>query len=456
MAINLYQDSDFKRQLDKQSTKTHFSEFRRDYARLIHSASFRRLQGKTQIYPGFESDFFRNRLTHSLEVAQIAKSISIMLNAQHDLNIDYDLVETAALCHDIGHPPFGHNGERALHEKMREAGGFEGNAQTLRLLAVTEKKVFRGERPIEAGVDNRLGLNLTYRTLAATLKYDRCIPEYIVSESAYPVKGYYNCEARLVNDIKSQVLKGYDPSVVGQIPFKTIECHIMDLADDIAYSTYDIEDAFKGGFLDPFSMVCADAKLLAKVQKELNRSEGVDLSIIEIQSILKRIFKGFIDFEKGSYEEIFKASKTLADTGYLRTKLTSNLVHYCISNIQFSLNEKCPVLSKVYLTEEVRKQVEVLKIFVYLAVISSPKMNIIRYRGREILSKLFDLLMASKPDSSLLPTDIGEIFFAFDQHDQVNRERVVCDFISSMTDRYAVDLYNRFESDSPHSLFKPL
>ena len=116
----------------------------RDYARLIHSPSFRRLQGKTQLFPGQESDFFRNRLTHSQEVAQISKSIAIKLN--YDLNkknqnyeIDPTLAEFAGLAHDLGHPPFGHLGERALNKKMIDSGGFEGNAQTLRILTKLEK-----------------------------------------------------------------------------------------------------------------------------------------------------------------------------------------------------------------------------------------------------------------------------------------------------------------------------
>ena len=214
---------------------------RRDYARLIHCPAFRRLQGKTQLFPGVESDFFRNRLTHSLEVAQIAKSIALKLNCdspyfqRHPL--DLDLVETAALAHDLGHPPFGHNGEEALDSCMRRAGGFEGNAQTLRILARLEKKK---PAAIASKVDERVGLDLTCRTLASVLKYDRHIPFERTDDGV--VKGYYDSERELVERIKKAVL---GRRVAPDGTFKTIECGIMDLADDIAYSTYDLEDAFK-------------------------------------------------------------------------------------------------------------------------------------------------------------------------------------------------------------------
>jgi len=131
------------------------SAFRRDYGRLLHSPAFRRLQGKTQLFPGHESDFFRNRLTHSLEVAQVAKGIASQINDSEPTfqkdPIDTDLVEFAALAHDLGHPPFGHNGEAALDDCMKEFGGFEGNAQTLRLLAAVEKKVLKDARGRENG-----------------------------------------------------------------------------------------------------------------------------------------------------------------------------------------------------------------------------------------------------------------------------------------------------------------
>lgn len=450
--IHLYQNTDIQRMVSTSQDKPYFSPFRRDYARVIHSASFRRLQAKTQIFPCFESDFFRNRLTHSLEVAQVAKSIAIMLNGRYGLDLDTDLVETAALCHDIGHPPFGHNGEKALHLKMRAYGGFEGNAQTLRLLSRTEKKAYDGDEPIYLGKDQRNGLNLTYRTLAAVLKYDRAIPTMIESDKI--VKGYYDQEQPLVDEIKRHVLHGYAPSSYAGKPFKTIECNIMDIADDIAYSTYDIEDAFKGGFLDPLSMVNVDDALLRKVQQQAARG-GLELSLLEIRGILRNIFNDVIDFSEDGCA-IYQRSKKLATSSYLRTKFTSKLVHQCISNVEVAIDNDCPVLSRVYMRDEIHRQVEVLKLFVYFAVISAPKMNIVRYRGRDILSTLFDILISSEPETSLLPEDIGELFYAFDQDDHVNRARVICDFIASMTDRYAIELYSRFKSDQPQTIFKPV
>ena len=225
------------------------------------------MQGKTQLFPGVESDFFRNRLTHSLEVAQIAKSIALRLNSEDGFlrryPIDLDLIETAALAHDLGHPPFGHNGEEALDACMRSMGGFEGNAQTLRILARLEKK--EPEVPIGSKADDGVGLNLTYRTLASVLKYDRCIPPQREDDAL--IKGYYCSERKLVKSIKKAVL-GKGSAADGE--FKTIECGIMDLADDIAYSTYDLEDTFKAGFVTPIQLVAAasDQNIVASLEKK--------------------------------------------------------------------------------------------------------------------------------------------------------------------------------------------
>ncbi|MEQ8953720.1 MAG: dNTP triphosphohydrolase, partial [Gammaproteobacteria bacterium] len=255
---------------------------RRDFARLIHCPAYRRLQGKTQLFPSHESDFFRNRLTHSQEVAQIAKSIAIRLNSTESflrskpMKIDLDLVEFAALAHDIGHPPFGHNGEQILDELMLSYGGFEGNAQTLRILSKLEKKATYNFPAIsnipvcfdaKERKDLRCGLNLSYRTLASIIKYDNIIPrtkgERVKNSSdGEPVKGIYLDEEELLDRIKTHV--GYNGK-----NFKTIECHIMDIADDIAYSTYDIEDSMKAGFLTPLKILSMPDSFKERVAKRV-------------------------------------------------------------------------------------------------------------------------------------------------------------------------------------------
>ncbi|MFV9931664.1 MAG: dGTP triphosphohydrolase [Francisella endosymbiont of Hyalomma asiaticum] len=439
MAINLYHQNDYLRQNNNIAKKENFSAFRRDYARVIHSSSFRRLQAKTQIFPSFENDFFRNRLTHSLEVAQIAKSIAVKLNAEHQLNIDYDLIETAALCHDIGHPPFGHNGEVALNKKMREFGGFESNAQTLRLISHTAKK--------DIDQKQTFGLNLTYRTLAATIKYERLIPP--ISDLGKLTKGYYSEEAYLVANIKHKLLEPYGVTNIDS-EFKTIECYIMDVADEIAYSTYDVEDALKGGFIDPLSMASIDDKLLDKVFKAM--PDNLKITKNEIRNILKDIFSDYIDFTADS-RNIYRISKNIANNSLLRTKLTSKLVNSCIQNIKLELNQDIPILSRVYLNNQVRKQVEVLKKYILFKIIKSPKLNVLRYRGREIISEIFDILISTTPDESLLPDDIGVIFYNTDNPQ--GKARIISDYISSMTDRYIIEFYNQSKSDSSAMIFKP-
>jgi dGTPase len=189
MGNRLYPNEDTKRKVETRAKSGDGrTPFRRDWSRLIHSPCFRRLQGKTQLFPSDENDFYRNRLTHSLEVSQIASGIAENFNAKPDSffaenPIDVDLVYFAGLAHDLGHPPFGHNGEKALDKLMARYGGFEGNAQTLRILARLEKKEtesFPSTEDPQSVVDNkdfRCGLNVTYRSLASVLKYDSLIPQ---------------------------------------------------------------------------------------------------------------------------------------------------------------------------------------------------------------------------------------------------------------------------------------
>lgn len=321
---------------------------------------------------------------------------------------------------------------------MHNFGGFESNAQTLRLISHTAKK--------DIDQKQTFGLNLTYRTLAATIKYDQHIPP--ISDLGKLTKGYYHEESGLVEDIKQKLLEPYGITTIEN--FKTIECYIMDVADDIAYSTYDVEDALKGGFIDPLSMASIDNKLLDKIYYAM--PSDLEITKDEIQNILKDIFSDYIDFNADS-TEIYKISKNIANNSLLRTKLTSKLVDSCIQNIELDLNLEVPIISKVYLNNKIRKQVEVLKKYILFKIIKSPKLNVLRYRGREIISEIFDILISSTPDESLLPDDIGAIFY--NTQNIHEKARIISDYISSMTDRYIIELYNQFKSDPSAMIFKP-
>ena len=361
------------------------------------------MQSKCQLFPIGESDFFRNRLTHSLEVAQIGKGISFLLNTkpefQNENAINPLIVEISGLAHDLGHPPFGHQGEKALDDCMaKNYGGFEGNAQTLRILTKIEKKI-KDENSDELGMsrngkDFRYGLNLTYRVLASILKYDHMITnrtkiqlteeiffdEYkktlrrlfpkkplnnierlknnlfkiiifkdfkellkkngIVNEEGYPAesdafydniedlklnwklkeyeenikktliswfnlvrlqKGYYKTERNIVDKIKKNVVRTgeYDN-------FRTIECQIMDIADDIAFSTYDLEDALKGNFISIFDCLKPDFEILRYITKKLNDCdylEKEDYTNKDVINIFIRIFDEYLKFSK--FEETY-------------------------------------------------------------------------------------------------------------------------------------------------------
>ena len=431
------------------------SGFRRDYARLIHSHSFRRLQGKTQLFPVMESDFFRNRMSHSIEVAQIAKSIAIKLNSQQDelkgCPIDTDLVEFAALAHDLGHPPFGHNGEATLNGKMAGAGGFEGNAQTLRILTAIEQKDDEG----------RAGLNLTYRSLASVLKYDSAVPE--------SPKGYYKSEAGIVDRIKDRISNGRAFAKGG---FKTVECHIMDIADDIAYSTYDLEDALKAGFLSPLDIFGAEPGIRDKVAEKVRNKchdktvsrKDVAVDLIDMLPADVLSDTGIMDggdirsasADPYSFAEFIAPIKSFVDkfskSGSYRTKITSHLVSAAINNIEFQYNRDFPELSIVDFSPEYRRRIEVLKNFVYCSIIESPRLKIAEYRGREIVETIFDAL-AEDGGHSLLPEDYSSRYDNADS--EVAQKRVICDFIAGMTDRYAIEFYGRLKSENPQTIFKP-
>lgn len=437
------------------------SPFRRDVARLVHSPGFRRLQGKTQLFSGLESDFFRNRLTHSMEVAQIAKSLAIKLNQDEKLldlgwQIDLDLVEFAGLAHDLGHPPFGHTGEHVLHRLMASHGGFEGNAQTLRLLSRLEKKIDDAEQldfdatlkmyDEKTGADVALGLNLTARTLASVLKYDEEIPPH--GDPGVVTKGYYASEAAVVDFAKRQILGPKS----GKKRLKTIECQIMDLADDIAYSTYDIEDSFKAGISTPLHLMSTaqevGPEVALRVNKELSK-EGLTVSL-EPSDIFKTLdYSVFPHLKELDPTGAHHRSRALAGQGHFRSSVTSWLVRAAIEAVEFIPNKKHPALSQIKMQETARIRVSVLKHLTYTLVIESSQLKLVSHRGAQIVETIFETFHR-KPD--LLPPDFE---LRWKRAPKSKKKRVIADFVAGMTDRYAVELYARLTSEDFRSMFQP-
>ena len=266
----------------------------------------------------------------------------------------------------------------------------------------------------------------------------------------------------------------------------------MDLADDIAYSTYDLEDAFKAGFLTPLKMISASRKLLERVASVVNErlaanyTEHPPFGPKDVGKVLLSIFGGIFDLsEHGITQEdpdaaeipaaramissaAFRTSAELAGDGYLRTDLTSQLVGRFIRGVRVEANPIDPALTRVYLEMDTFQKVEVLKTFAYEALIMAPTLRVSEYRGRDIVQVIFDALAHGK-GHLLMPDDFREVYDAL--YDPSEKMRVICDFVAGMTDRYALvicdfvagmtDRYalefcGRLFSTTPESIWKPI
>ncbi|QCE34797.1 dNTP triphosphohydrolase [Acetobacteraceae bacterium] len=445
------------------------SAFNRDVGRILHSATFRRLERKTQVFPLGESDFVRTRLTHSLEVAQIAEGITLSLNEQlegfklpKEFRIDLDVIRACAFIHDLGHPPFGHNGETALNEMMQGAGGFEGNAQTLRILSKLEKK--------RVGDGQAFGMNLTARILAGALKYDSLIPLSLEAgeEPSRLRKGYYASEEALVAKLKAKLLGKDYKKKLAQTPFKTLECQIVELADDIAYSTYDVEDFFKLGLMSPLSMLSESDALYEKVAEKVNLAlsrhkhtqHEEKLKGPDIRHIIRNVFRdtGFgnsvdtPDLFGDGLADAARMGKEIAVDGYQRTHFFGQLVGQAVNAVEIYPNLDVPILSQIRVRFEALRQIEIFKHFGFEAIINTPPLRMAEYRGVQIVTGLFRAL-ESQRGLPLLPPDIQEKLAKASE--EAGRKRVICDFIAGMTDRYAIEFYSRLYSPHPESIFKP-
>ncbi|MBF7072901.1 deoxyguanosinetriphosphate triphosphohydrolase family protein [Glaciecola sp. MH2013] len=412
----------------------HRSAFQRDKARVMHSAAFRRLQAKTQVLGIGISDFYRTRLTHSLEAAQIgtgiAAQISIKQNelAKH-LAIDEHLIESLCLAHDIGHPPFGHGGEVALHYMMSEFGGFEGNGQTFRILT-----------KLETYSEND-GMNLARRTLLGLIKYPNYIDtlknpdleiskphshRLVKSKHWHPPKGLFSCDKDAFDWVmqplssKDKVqFSAYDAVVNShnRTRYKSIDCSIMELADDIAYAIHDLEDAIVMHMVTRSSF---EAEVVSHI-----KTLGINGLSNKVDEYTDRLFSGLPYQRKnaiGALVNVFITSISIEKLGLF----DNDILDY---NVTFPASYA--------------KALGLFKLFVYNFVIRKPELQLLEYKGQQIVMELFEAFY-SEPER-LLPSNTSARWKLAGQDptsDKFAQHRVIADYISGMTDEYATRLYN--------------
>lgn len=388
--------------------------FQIDRDRIIHSSAFRRLQSKTQVFLSGEYDFYRTRLTHSIEVAQIGRSICGWLQEQgreHGLDagcfIDPDLVESACLAHDLGHPPFGHTGERSLHRLMRPYGGFEGNAQTLRLLTQT---LFS---------ERKQGIAPTRALLDAVLKYKTRLSETPAATHHYLYDDQWEVVHFTVGglDFPAELSPGE-----ARNSFRSIECQIMDWADDTAYSLNDLADGIHAGFITAVRL---------EAWAEKNHLSGY--SAAHVDFLLRAMREGRVEGRLNrAIGDFIRAATLRARGGFLSDRSRRH---------QFDLQVD-PVM---------RAQAALNKRIALDLVFRSPQLQQIDHKAGFILERLFEVLRDRyiEPGGSglhLLPPDLETDIERAGSPNE--RARLICDWIASMTDHFAFRTYRRlFDAD---------
>jgi dGTPase len=356
------------------------SPFARDRDRILHASAFRRLTHKTQVFIYHEGDHYRTRLTHSLEVAQIARSIA------RTLRLDEDLTEALALAHDLGHPPFGHSGERALSSSMSETGGFDHNAQSLRVVTDLERKYAKFN-----------GLNLTWETLEGLVKHNGPLRGPNIPESITDYCAKHDLEL---------------------VTYASLEAQIASLADDIAYNNHDIDDGYRAGCFsfEELAQVPLAARKLATVRKVYPGIDGARL----LYETNRRMITAMIE-------------DAVAETGARLDKLEPQNV----AEVR-AAPTAVAAFSPAMITE-----LETLRAFLTARVYRSPRVTQIMTEAENVVT---DLFARYRDDPEALPPEWREqapasASKAYSRH--------VCDFIAGMTDRYALSEHRRLFDATP-------
>ncbi|WEK60021.1 MAG: deoxyguanosinetriphosphate triphosphohydrolase [Candidatus Microbacterium colombiense] len=402
-------------------TETHRSErndFARDRARVLHSAALRRLAAKTQVLsPASTADFARNRLTHSLEVAQVGRELATALG------VSADVVDTACLSHDLGHPPFGHNGERALNEWAENIGGFEGNAQSLRILTRLEAKVLDGD-------DHSVGLNLTRASLDATCKYPWTVDSPVPDPGGRLKFGVYPED--------EAVFRWMREGAPGRR--RCIEAEIMDLSDDIAYSVHDFEDAIVNGYVDVAQL--ADPREHDALVSRIQQWVGYDFTRDELADALYRLAT-----QSMWLESFDRSRRDLARLKNLTSDLIGRFARAAVSATREAYAGPALVRynAHVVVPRVIEVEIAVLKGIMGQAIVTIDARKGVYKEQRRVLKRLADVLWSTDGLWSA-GADVLEPAFAADFIDattDAERARVIVDQIASLTDQSAVDWHNR-------------
>ncbi len=401
MTVPGYLPADEQRWLPEPPKRAGRTEFARDRARLLHSAGWRRLAGKTQVVMAGQADFPRTRMTHSLEVAQIGRELGAALGC------DPDLVETACLAHDLGHPPFGHNGEDALDAISAHIGGFEGNAQTLRVLTRLEAKAF-GD-PEGRGDERSIGLNLTRAALDAATKYPW------TRQPGSRKFGVYADDAAVFGWMRADAPPGA----------QSMEAQVMDWADDIAYSVHDVEDGIHAGLIDLGAL--ADAQVRAELVRVVLAEYLPAADAGGVAEAVQRLL--------GSAAWPRRYAGSHADLAALKS-LTSRLIGRFSAAAEAATRQAHPdaLLTRhrgsLVVPEEMRLEVAALKGIAYMFVMRRRGSDEAYRRQRSLLRELTAALTLGAPD--VLEPQLREAWLA--APDDAARLRVVIDQVASLTD----------------------
>tara|TARA_B100001057_G_scaffold485892_1_gene566212 strand:+ start:89 stop:1207 length:1119 start_codon:yes stop_codon:yes gene_type:complete len=360
-----------KGRIFKESLSKYRSPFQRDRDRIVHSASFRRLKHKTQVFVNTEGDHYRTRITHSIEVAQIARSIA------RYLNLNEDLAETLSLAHDLGHTPFGHAGEDALNECMEYHGGFDHNLQTLRIIMFLENKYLKFS-----------GLNLSIETIEGLLKHNGPVDDLDLVDDLIGIKNFKN-----------------------KINFKTypsLEAQISAISDDIAYNNHDIQDGLNANLFKIEELIEIDffRDIYKKYKKRINK-QNYKIAIYQIiRDSIDFMIKDLINNTKNNlfYNKI-KTYKDINKTSFLMVEF-SDKIKSSVNEIRFFLK------SKMYNNKKVLDK---------------------NNKGKLIIKKLFNKIRQN-PRKFISKEQLSN-----------DRYRAISDFISGMTDRYAINLFKKIK-----------